>query len=194
MRLAISLIILILIFFIVQQFFGVLVPKYNDLLKSSQDKNEAVNKLHKVELIKNKINEILNKDVIPKIYSAEKEGWLDLYLPKKYEDYELTLMINALFRSSNLGEPNVYKFSDEKLEIPNIPSLVINKKVFEVSFKSNLNDLLTLLSNIENYSRFFEVESLDIKKEENNLLGVKIKLAYFYLGGIKPYTFENEPK
>ena len=191
MRLAVSLIILILIFFIVQQFLGVVVPKYNDLIKSAQDKNEAINKLNKVESIKKKINEIVSKEIFPKIYSAEKDGLLDLYLPKKYEDYELILIINALFRSSNLGEPNVYKFEEDKIELPNISSVIINKKIFEVSFKATLNDLLLLLSNIENYSRFFEVESLSIKKEENNLLGVKIKLAYFYLGGIKPYSFEK---
>lgn len=185
MRLAIYLLILILIFFIIQQFVGLIIPKYNELLKLSQEKNEAENKLKKVEIFKDLINKIMNDPTSLKIYEAKKQGLLDLYLPTKFEDFELVLIINAIFRSSGLGEPNVYKFSEEKISIPNISGVELTKKTFEVSFKSSFNDLVNLLKNFENYSRFFEVENLSIKKEENNLLGIQLTISYFYLSKVE---------
>ncbi len=191
MRLAINLIIIILIFFILQQFFGVVVPKYNELLRLSEDKNVAENKLKKIEIFKSAIEKIANDPMALKIYETKKQGILDLYLPTDFQDYELILIINTIFRSSGLGEPNIYQFSDDKISLPNIPSAQLTKKVFEVSFKASLNDLLNLLKNFENYSRFFEIENLDIKKEDN-LLGIKMKVAYFYLSQIKPKALEGK--
>jgi len=191
MRLAINLIIIILIFFILQQFFGVVVPKYKELLRLSEDKNVAENKLKKIEIFKSAIEKIANDPMALKIYETKKQGILDLYLPTDFQDYELILIINTIFRSSGLGEPNIYQFSDDKISLPNIPSAQLTKKVFEVSFKASLNDLLNLLKNFENYSRFFEIENLDIKKEDN-LLGIKMKVAYFYLSQIKPKALEGK--
>lgn len=191
MRLAINLIIIILIFFILQQFFGVVVPKYKELLRLSEDKNVAENKLKKIEIFKSAIEKIANDPTVLKIYETKKQGILDLYLPTDFQDYELILIINTIFRSSGLGEPNIYQFSDDKISLPNIPSAQLTKKVFEVSFKASLNDLLNLLKNFENYSRFFEIENLDIKKEDN-LLGIKMKVAYFYLSQIKPKALEGK--
>ncbi|MEM0231618.1 MAG: hypothetical protein QXG78_00710, partial [Candidatus Methanomethyliaceae archaeon] len=181
----------ILIFFILQQFFGVVVPKYNELLRLSEDKNVAENKLKKIEIFKSAIEKIANDPMALKIYETKKQGILDLYLPTDFQDYELILIINTIFRSSGLGEPNIYQFSDDKISLPNIPSAQLTKKVFEVSFKASLSDLLNLLKNFENYSRFFEIENLDIKKEDN-LLGIKMKVAYFYLSQIKPKALEEK--
>lgn len=191
MKLAINLLIIILIFFIIHQFFNSILPKYNELVKLSIDKNEAKNKLKKVELFKKTLDKIINDPSSLKIYKAKEEGLLDLYLPTKFEDFELILIINTLFRSSGLGEPNVFTFSEGAIKLPNIPSAELTKKSFDISLKASLNDLLNLLTNFENYSRFFEIENLDIKKEENNLLGIRMSISYFYLSQIKQKALEQ---
>lgn len=186
MRLAVNLLIIVLLFAIINQIITRVVPAYRELLKSSEQKNEALNKLKNLEIIKKGLEDILNSQDAGYIYEFKKEGLLDIYLPTQFKDYELILLVNTIFRSSNLEEPNIYSFKDGEIEIPDIPSVKIGKKTFEVNFITNYENLINLLSNFENYSRFFDIENLSIKKAEEGKLNVSASISYMYLSQIKP--------
>lgn len=186
MRLAVNLLIIILVFIIINQALVNLLPAYRELLKSSENKNEVLNQLKKIEIFKKDLEAIINSPNTKYIYEAKQQGLLDIYLPSQFNDYELIILVNTIFRSSGLEEPNVYEFQDGLKDIPNLPSLKIGKKTFRVNFVTNYENLLNLLSNLENYSRFFEIENISIKKSEEGKLNIQATISYLYLSQIKP--------
>ena len=187
MRLFASLLIIILIFVNVQQFFGALIPAYKNYLKSVQNKNETYNKLRKVEFIGKFFDDLKNKKAneLSSINQIEEKGELDILLPKKFEDYELVLIINSIFRSSGFNDPNIYQFQEEKLNHPQLSFLNLIKKNFSIKTVGSYGDLINLIKNFENHSRIFEFNKLNLSKAEDKI-DLNADLGVYYLGEIKP--------
>ncbi len=187
MRLFVSLLIIVLIFVNVQQFFGALIPAYKNYLKSVQNKNETYNKLRKVEFIGKFFDDLKNKKAneLSSINQIEEKGELDILLPKKFEDYELVLVINSIFRSSGFNDPNIYQFQEEKLNHPQLSFLNLIKKNFSIKTVGSYGDLINLIKNFENHSRIFEFNKLNLSKAEDKI-DLSADLGVYYLGEIKP--------
>jgi Tfp pilus assembly protein PilO len=187
MRLFASLLIIVLIFVNVQQFFGALIPAYKNYLKSVQNKNETYNKLRKVEFIGKFFDDLKNKKAneLSSINQIEEKGELDILLPKKFEDYELVLIINSIFRSSGFNDPNIYQFQEEKLNHPQLSFLNLIKKNFSIKTVGSYGDLINLIKNFENHSRIFEFNKLNLSKAEEKI-DLSAELGVYYLGEIKP--------
>ncbi|MFZ8848463.1 MAG: hypothetical protein ACO2O4_04500 [Minisyncoccia bacterium] len=187
MRLFASLLIIVLIFVNVQQFFGALIPAYKNYLKSVQNKNETYNKLRKVEFIGKFFDDLKNKKAneLSSINQIEEKGELDILLPKKFEDYELVLIINSIFRSSGFNDPNIYQFQEEKLNHPQLSFLNLIKKNFSIKTVGSYGDLINLIKNFENHSRIFEFNKLNLSKAEDKI-DLNADLGVYYLGEIKP--------
>jgi len=187
MRLFASLLIIVLIFVNVQQFFGALIPAYKNYLKSVQSKNETYNKLRKVEFIGKFFDDLKNKkgNELSSINQIEEKGELDILLPKKFEDYELVLIINSIFRSSGFNDPNIYQFQEEKLNHPQLSFLNLIKKNFSIKTVGSYGDLINLIKNFENHSRIFEFNKLNLSKAEDKI-DLNADLGVYYLGEIKP--------
>ena len=187
MRLFASLLIIVLIFVNVQQFFGALIPAYKNYLKSVQSKNETYNKLRKVEFIGKFFDDLKNKKAneLSSINQIEEKGELDILLPKKFEDYELVLIINSIFRSSGFNDPNIYQFQEEKLNHPQLSFLNLIKKNFSIKTVGSYGDLINLIKNFENHSRIFEFNKLNLSKAEDKI-DLNADLGVYYLGEIKP--------
>lgn len=187
MRLFVSLLIIVLIFVNIQQFFGALIPAYKNYLKSVQNKNEAYNKLRKVEFIGKFFDDLKNKKAneISSINQIEEKGELDILLPKKFEDYELVLIINSIFRSSGFNDPNIFQFQEEKLNHPQLSFLNLIKKNFSIKTPGSYGDLINLIKNFENHSRIFEFNKINLSKAEDKI-DLSADLGVYYLGEIKP--------
>jgi len=187
MRLFVSLLIIVLIFVNVQQFFSALMPAYKNYLKSVQNKNETYNKLRKVEFIGKFFDDLKNKKAneIYSINQIEEKGELDILLPKKFEDYELVLIINSIFRSSGFNDPNIFQFQEEKLNHPQLSFLNLIKKNFSIKTVGSYGDLINLIKNFENHSRIFEFNKLNLNKAEDKI-DLSADLGVYYLGEIKP--------
>lgn len=187
MRLFASLLIIVLIFVNVQQFFGALIPAYKNYLKSVQNKNETYNKLRKVEFIGKFFDDLKNKKAneLSSINQIEEKGELDILLPKKFEDYELVLIINSIFRSSGFNDPNIHQFQEEKLNHPQLSFLNLIKKNFSIKTVGSYGDLINLIKNFENHSRIFEFNKLNLSKAEDKI-DLSADLGVYYLGEIKP--------
>ena len=187
MRLFVSLLIIVLIFVNIQQFFGALIPAYKNYLKSVQNKNETFNKLRKVEFIGKFFDDLKNKKAneIYSINQIEEKGELDILLPKKFEDYELVLIINSIFRSSGFNDPNIFQFQEEKLNHPQLSFLNLIKKNFSIKTVGSYGDLINLIKNFENHSRIFEFNKLNLNKAEDKI-DLSADLGVYYLGEIKP--------
>jgi Tfp pilus assembly protein PilO len=187
MRLFVSLLIIVLIFVNIQQFFNALIPAYKNYLKSVQNKNEAYNKLKKVEFIGKFFDDLKNKKAneISSINQIEEKGELDILLPQKFEDYELVLIINSIFRSSGFNDPNIYQFQEEKLNHPQLSFLNLIKKNFSIKMVGNYGDVINLIKNFENHSRIFEFNKINLSKAEDKI-DLSADLGVYYLGEIKP--------
>jgi Tfp pilus assembly protein PilO len=187
MRLFASLLIIVLIFVNVQQFFGALIPAYKNYLKSVQNKNETYNKLRKVEFIGKFFDDLKNKKAneLSSINQIEEKGELDILLPKKFEDYELVLIINSIFRSSGFNDANIYQFQEEKLNHPQLSFLNLIKKNFSIKMVGSYGDLINLIKNFENHSRIFEFNKINLRKAEEKI-DLSAELGVYYLGEIKP--------
>jgi Tfp pilus assembly protein PilO len=187
MRLFVSLLIIVLIFVNIQQFFGALIPAYKNYLKSVQNKNEAYNKLKKVEFIGKFFDDLKNKKAneISSINQIEEKGELDILLPQKFEDYELVLIINSIFRSSGFNDPNIYQFQEEKLNHPQLSFLNLIKKNFSIKMVGSYGDVINLMKNFENHSRIFEFNKVNLSKAEDKI-DLNADLGAYYLGEIKP--------
>ena len=187
MRLFVSLLIIVLIFVNIQQFFGALIPAYKNYLKSVQNKNESYNKLRKVEFIGKFFDDLKNKKAneLSSINQIEEKGELDILLPKKFEDYELVLIINSIFRSSGFNDPNIFQFQEEKLNHPQLSFLNLIKKNFSIKTVGSYGDLINLIKNFENHSRIFEFNKLNLNKAEDKI-DLSADLGVYYLGEIKP--------
>jgi len=187
MRLFVSLLIIVLIFVNIQQFFGALIPAYKNYLKSVQNKNEAYNKLKKVEFIGKFFDDLKNKKAneISSINQIEEKGELDILLPQKFEDYELVLIINSIFRSSGFNDPNIYQFQEEKLNHPQLSFLNLIKKNFSIKMVGSYGDVINLIKNFENHSRIFEFNKVNLSKAEDKI-DLNADLGAYYLGEIKP--------
>jgi Tfp pilus assembly protein PilO len=187
MRLFVSLLIIVLIFLNIQQFFGALIPAYKNYLKSVQNKNEAYNKLKKVEFIGKFFDDLKNKKAneISSINQIEEKGELDILLPQKFEDYELVLIINSIFRSSGFNDPNIFQFQEEKLNHPQLSFLNLIKKNFSIKMVGSYGDVINLIKNFENHSRIFEFNKINLSKAEDKT-DLNADLGVYYLGEIKP--------
>ena len=187
MRLFASLLIIVLIFVNIQQFFSALIPAYKNYLKSVQNKNEAYNKLKKVEFIGKFFDDLKNKKAneISSINQIEEKGELDILLPQKFEDYELVLIINSIFRSSGFNDPNIYQFQEEKLNHPQLSFLNLIKKNFSIKMVGSYGDVINLIKNFENHSRIFEFNKINLSKAEDKI-DLSADLGVYYLGEIKP--------
>ncbi|MGC8981657.1 MAG: hypothetical protein ACP5JU_01780 [Minisyncoccia bacterium] len=181
MRLFINLIIVILIFIALILFLNSFIPAYKNYSVSVQNKNEALNKLSKTSLVNQLISGLLQKDEIKKIYATEEKGYFDFYIPKKFNDYDLTLLINSIFRSSGFPEPNIYQFKQEEISIPNLENHKILKVSFDVNQSGRYDDILNLIKNFENHSRIFKINSLTLTKKENNLIEANINISTYYM-------------
>jgi len=187
MRLLANLLIILLIFINLQQFFNNLIPAYKNYLNVAQNKNEAYNRLKKVESINKFFDDFRNKKAseISSINQIEEKGELDILLPQKFEDYELILIVNSIFRSAGFNDPNVYQFEEEKLNHPQLSFLSLVKKNFSFKTEGSYENVLNLIRTFENHSRIFEINSLVLSKSEN-VINVEASLGTYYLGEIKP--------
>jgi len=187
MRLFASLLIIVLIFVNIQQFFSALIPAYKNYLKSVQNKNETYNKLRKVEFIGKFFDDLKNKKAneLSSINQIEEKGELDILLPKKFEDYELVLIINSIFRSSGFNDPNIFQFQEEKLNHPQLSFLNLIKKNFSIKTVGSYGDVINLIKNFENHSRIFEFNKINLSKAEDKI-DLSADLGVYYLGEIKP--------
>jgi Tfp pilus assembly protein PilO len=187
MRLFVSLLIIVLIFVNVQQFFSALMPAYKNYLKSVQNKNESYNKLRKVEFIGKFFDDLKNKKAneLSSMNQIEEKGELDILLPKKFEDYELVLIINSIFRSSGFNDPNIYQFQEEKLNHPQLSFLNLIKKNFSIKTVGSYGEVINLIKNFENHSRIFEFNKVNLSKAEDKI-DLSADLGVYYLGEIKP--------
>jgi len=187
MRLFINLLIIILIFVNIQQFFNNLAPAYKNYLNSVQNKNEAYNKFRQVEFIGKFFDDFKNQKIneLSSINQIEEKGELDILLPKKFEDYELVLIINSIFRSSGFNDPNIYQFQEEKLSHPQLSFLNLLKKNFSFKIEGTYGDIVNLIKNFENHSRIFEINNLSLSREEDKI-SLEANLGVYYLGEIKP--------
>jgi Tfp pilus assembly protein PilO len=181
MRLFINLVIVILFFVALILFLNSFIPAYKNYSVSVQNKNEALNKLSKTSFVNQTISTLLQKDEIKKIYATEEKGYFDFYLPKKFNDYDLTLLINSIFRSSGFREPNIYQFQKEEVPIPNLENHKILKISFSVTQDGKYDDILNLIKNFENHSRIFTINSLTLTQKENNLIEANINISTFYM-------------
>jgi len=187
MRLFVNLLIIVLIFVNLQQFFNTLIPAYKNYLQSVQDKNEVYTKSRRIEIIGKFFDDLKNTraNELSSINQIEEKGELDILLPKRFEDYELVLIINSIFRSSGFNDANIYQFQEEKLTHPQLSFLNLIKKNFSFKIETNYPDAINLLKNFENHSRIFEVNKINLSKAEDKI-SFNADLGVYYLGGIKP--------
>ena len=187
MKLFVNLLIIVLIFVNLQQFFNTLIPAYKNYLQSAQDKNEVYTKSRKIEIIGKFFDDLKNTraNELSSINQIEEKGELDILLPKRFEDYELVLIINSIFRSSGFNDANIYQFQEEKLTHPQLSFLNLIKKNFSFKIETNYPDAINLLKNFENHSRIFEVNKINLSKAEDKI-SFNADLGVYYLGGIKP--------
>jgi Tfp pilus assembly protein PilO len=162
-------------------------PAYKNYLKSVQNKNESYNKLRKVEFIGKFFDDLKNKKAneISSINQIEEKGELDILLPKKFEDYELVLIINSIFRGSGFNDPNIFQFQEEKLNHPQLSFLNLIKKNFSIKTVGSYGDVINLIKNFENHSRIFEFNKVNLSKAEDKI-DLNADLGVYYLGEIKP--------
>ncbi len=186
MRLLVNLLIIILIFVNIQQFLNSLLPAYKNYLNVVQKKNEVFNKLKKVETIGKLFDKFRNEKSteISSIAELEKSGQFDILLPKKFNDYELTLIINSIFRNSGFNDINIYQFEESKIKHPQLDSLELVKENFSFKITGNYDNLFNLIKNFENHTRFFEFNSLNLTKAEENIL-LNANVGTYYLGEAK---------
>ncbi|GIW66324.1 MAG: hypothetical protein KatS3mg095_0222 [Candidatus Parcubacteria bacterium] len=180
MRLLVNLIFIILFFVLVNSVFTSLIPAYRNFLNSSEEKNKFENELLEVKALKDQFK-ILESEQIGSIVKIKKSGYLDYFLPSKYIDYELTMFINQLFYIAGFTQPNVYSFNKEEIIHPQFNKNKATKFSFTITEQTNLDNLLKLISTLENSSRIFEIESLTLQRNnENNNLDVNMKISTYY--------------
>ena len=181
MRLLINLLMIVLVFSVAILFFNKFIPAYKKYSLSTQNKNEAINRLTKLSLLTTSLNELLNKDEIKQIYNTQKKGYFDFYLPKKFSDYEMVILINSIFRSNGFPEPNIFNFTQEKISLPNITSNKILKIKFSFSQTGKYEDIIRLIKSFEEHSRLFDIDSVTLSLRDNNLVEAVVNISTYSL-------------
>lgn len=184
MRLLVNLIIILLIFTFFILFVNKFIPAYKAYSISTQNKNEALTKLLKASLINKNLTNLLKKNEVSQIYATEQKGYFDFYLPKKFNDYDLILLINSIFRANGFVEPNTYNFNKEQIPIPNLENHKILKVTFNTSLEGRYEDIVNLIKTFENHSRIFKINSVKLIKKSNegkNLIEADINISTFYM-------------
>ncbi|GIW65943.1 MAG: hypothetical protein KatS3mg094_462 [Candidatus Parcubacteria bacterium] len=180
MRLLINLIFIILFFFFINSVFNSLIPSYRNYLNSVEEKNKVENELMLTKSVKEQFEFLQLKDVV-NIVKLKKDNYFDYFLPSNYIDYELTMFINQLFYIAGFPQPNVYSFNQEEIIHPQIKNAKVSKLSFSIMEEETLDNIIKLISTLENSSRIFEIETLDLKRgKENNLINSSLKISTYY--------------
>lgn len=180
MRLLINLIFIILFFFFINSVFTSLIPSYKNYLSSAKAKNEIENELIKTKAIEEQFKFLQSKSVAD-ILKIKKANFFDYFLPSKFIDYELTMFINQIFYISNFPQPNIYSFNKTEFTHPEFKKAKMTKFSFSVSEKSNLDDLIKLINNLENSSRIFVIESINFSPaSEGNVINTSLNISTYY--------------
>lgn len=180
MRLLVNLIFIILFFVLINSILNSLIPSYKIYLNSVEEKNKIEFELLKTKRLEEQFR-FFQSNSIADIIKAGKSGYFNYFLPSNFIDYELTIFINQLFLISGFPQPNIYSFAKEEITHPQFKKSKITKFTFSVTERGKLDEIIKLINNLENSSRIFTIESIDLKPlTENNEVEANLKISTYY--------------